>query len=731
LFAALALVSCTGATDPGGLGTGTGNGTGTTVPDGPGGDNPGGDNPGGENPSGENPSGSGETIGPLSPGELSTALAGLPANTAANPHTVKLDSFVMIDTRDYSYDGYDSAYNPKYTGVWATVNRTVGNSGKYVILDLSECSAKGNKIDGDKSTSPYGCQMNIIANNQYIKGIVLPDSLTRIEEYSFYFCERLTSVTIPAGVTSIGTYAILGCDGLNSATMPAGLADDFNDAYSASSAGLNAVLTGPGSVADDAFDYCTELISVTIGSGVTGIGEDTFDHCPNLTTVNVDEANSEYSSVDGVLFNKDKTSLLHCPEGRSGGYSIPQGVISIGYCAFENCSALTGTLSIPSSVTSIEGGAFSGCSGFTGVLSIPLGITSIGSGAFYKCEGFTGTLAIPQGVTSIGSGAFSGCTALTSVIIPESVTRIGIAGSSSSGDYIVTLNRYYGAFEDCTELRSVIIPVWLTADFALKFSGYTDLTVELTGTGSVPDSAFTHRFLNLYGTDYYCNEITSVVIGDGVTGIGQSAFSGCTGLTSVNIPDGITTIEQATFSGCTGITNVTIGDGVKTIGAYAFSGCTALKNIFIPNSVDEFQKFLEDLPIVGDIIEKINSDGYVDGVSTIGSYAFSGCTDLTSVTFGGPGIYDHNHYLEDLIAALEMLLHMVKGFTNPLDMLKAIKDGIDIINDANNDNSLGFYDNAFPQGSGAGGNALKTAYMNLDGGTGTYTRTKGNSNWKK
>jgi hypothetical protein len=344
--------------------------------------------------------------------------------------------------------------------------------------------------------------------------------------------------------------------------------------------------------------------------------------------------------------------------------------------------------------------------------------------------------------------------------IPESVTRIGIAGSSISGDYIVTLNRGYGAFEDCPALSSVTIPARLTADFALKFSGYSDMDVVLTGTGSSPNSAFTHRFLNFYGNDYYCTEIKSVTIGDGVANIGEAAFSGCTGLTRIEIGAGVNLFYTNSFDGCTSLEritvdpanetyfssqdiwynrvrgtialvpqkisgSITIPEGITIIGEGAFQGRTGLTSVTIPNSVDELEKFfvekiIPNLPIIGSLIGSTISDTeYLDGVSTIGSYAFADCTGLTRVTFGGPGIYDHNNYVDGLMDAALMLFHI---FT--VNQLATISDFLGMGIDKN----LGFWDNAFPQGSSdSGGNALKTAY--LAHGAGTYTRTA--SGWTK
>jgi uncharacterized repeat protein (TIGR02543 family) len=270
---------------------------------------------------------------------LQTNLSGRPANTAAGSYTVELDAFTL------SYDDNNTTSN------WAKVNTAVANAQRYVILDLSNCTFTSDTVygsyDGDTG-------MNIIKDNSYIKGVVLPEDITSIGNYAFRDCIALTGITIPAGVTTIGPYAFDGCSALASITIPAGVTD----------------------IAYNTFSGCSALTGITIPENVTTIGSSAFSGCSALT-----------------------------------GITIPAGVTSIGDSAFSGCSALTG-ITIPENVTSIGGYVFA----YTALtdISIPAGVTTIAEGAFYNCTSLA-SITIPANVASIGDYAFYGCTDLLSV----------------------------------------------------------------------------------------------------------------------------------------------------------------------------------------------------------------------------------------------------------------------------------------------------------------------------
>ena len=184
-------------------------------------------------------------------------------------------------------------------------------------------------------------------------------------------------------------------------------------------------ITIPDSVTEigrGAFRECAGLASIHIPDSVTEIGWEAFSGCSNLTEIVVGNENHDYSSLDGVLFNEAQTTLVQCPGGKSGTYTIPDNVISIGYAAFWGCAGLT-SIHIPDSVTEIGEGAFLACLRLEKII-IPDSITDIGSGTFNTCTNLTNVI-IPDSVTHIGTAAFRYCYSLTNVIVGNRVVGIG------------------------------------------------------------------------------------------------------------------------------------------------------------------------------------------------------------------------------------------------------------------------------------------------------------------
>ena len=274
----------------------------------------------------------------------------------------------------------------------------------------------------------------------------------------------------------------------------------------------NIIYTVTGIDVSYAFNDCESLTSITIPKGVTGINNyHPFQGCHNLTTIEVDPDNADYTSEGGVLFNKNKTTLLIYPRGRSGAYTIQESVTSIEPFAFYDCISLT-------------------------------------------------SVNIPEGVTTIGSYAFDGCSSLTSITIPESVTSINDYTFQSC----YALAEVYNYSNVTTNLPSYAKVIYNANDLK-DGKPATRITV-------VDNVQYYNDFIAL-APAVARDTLTEVTLDSRTTEINQEAFSDCSNLTSITIPDSVTSIGEYAFSGCSSLTSITIPSSVTSIGERAFSDC--------------------------------------------------------------------------------------------------------------------------------------------------------------
>ena len=409
-----------------------------------------------------------------------------------------------------------------------------------------------------------------------------------------------------------------------------------------------------------------------------------FNDCVSLESFIVDKDNNYFSSVDGVLYNKDKTTLIRCPqtkksisvidsvtkidEGACYGCEslenilLPDKLTEIGKDAFNNCQSLE-EIHIPESVTEVGHRAFFGTAWLDnypddlvivgdgvlykcrddaeGEITIPKTVKKIVDEAFYRCTALE-SITIPDSVTKIGFGAFSGCSALKSLIIPDSVTTL---------DYELTED---GILTDCTSLVSVTIGNSVTTIPPCTFGNCTSLKNVTLGNsvGEIKEIAF-----------YDCTSLESITLPNSVTSIGTSSFEDCTSLKSVYIPDSVTLIEEEAFYGCTSLANVIGGAGVSTIYGNSFAGTPVYENpsgdfiiagdilveyrgseenVTIPEGVKSIPMyFKKDSPnsysgggsglTVNDDL-KLRSVILPESLKTIGKYAFAYCYSLGDIT---------------------------------------------------------------------------------------------------
>ena len=417
---------------------------------------------------------------------------------------------------------------------------------------------------------------NLLACYTAVTGkIVIPESVTNIENSAFYGCSSLTSITIPNSVTSIGNSAFMYCSNLTSVTIG------------------NSVTT----IGANVFYGCSSLTTVTIPNSVTNIGEYAFSGS-SLTTVTIPNS---VTSIGAYAFSGSSLTTV----------TIPNSVTSIGRYAFSSCSSLT-SVTIPNSVTNIEYRAFSSCSSLTNV-TIGNSVTSIGQEAFFGCHSLT-SVEIPNSVTSIGDRAFSYCN-LKKITINSNINIITLGGSSFRtifgggmeelilGDGVTQIGQ--NVFNGYNYLKSVTIGKNITSIESNAFSDCDNITSVIWNACNcdiIKDRNTILTKVHLFPNN---TNITSFILGNDVEKIPASLCYEMTGLTSIIIPSNVKTIGVDAFNNCNNLKFITIGDNVTSILNRAFQYCKSLTNIIIPHSV-----------------------------TTIGDYAFYGCTSLSSLSLG-------------------------------------------------------------------------------------------------
>ena len=497
------------------------------------------------------------------------------------------------------------------TGAWAQTTFTVNNL-KYTVTD-----AATHTVELTGYESALAGEVNIPAT---VTNESAEYSVTSIGSWAFSWCSQLTAVTIPEGVATIGSYA---------------------------------------------FERCSSITEVNIPASAINIGSWVFDYCSALTAIHVAEGNTAYSSEDGVLFNKDKTTLVCYPIGKTETtYTVPATVTNFTTSAFENCTALA-QINLPNSLTDMANRTFYGCTSLTEV-TLPDGVTQLMGFNFTDCSALE-KVTLPEGITYIGSGAFKNCSALTELtvwaITPPTLGSDVFTGVSSSLVVKVPaegLPAYQAAdIWQNFELQGNGQAPFVVGNLKYRVTSQNENTVEVMGYQTAPTDALTIPATVTYNEVTYtvtgikeqvfanCSALTSVSLPDGLTSIGNSAFSNCTSLTGITIPNtvtsigiaafrysglrtasigsGVTTIGNNTFDNCTSLTEITLPDGLTTIGDEAFFNCTSLTGITIPNTVTS-------IGIAAFRYSGLTTASIGNGVTTIGNNTFANCTSLTEIT---------------------------------------------------------------------------------------------------
>jgi len=502
-------------------------------------------------------------------------------------------------------------------------------------------------------------------------------AVTSINQQAFSGCSSLKSVTIPGSVTSAGMLTFLNCTSLTDVEILEGVKSISAGMFLGCSSLTNIVIPNSVTIIDFyAFSGCTSLTSITIPNSVTNISNIAFaacsmtfyaPACTSLTSINVAEGNANYSSEDGVLYNKEKTELILCLPGKTGTLEIAEGVTSIPSGAFSSCPGLTG-ITIPASVTSLQAMALNGCTNLSSI-TVAEGNASWSSedGVLYNKDktelimcprGKTGSLAIPENVTSVTYSAFNGCSGLTGITIPASVTSLDS-----------------WAFGDCTNLTSITVAEgnasWSSEDGVLYNKDKTELI--LCPPGKTGTLKIAEGLTNIYsGVFSGCSGLTGITIPASVTYLDSWAFNSCTNLTTITvaeenanyssedgvlynkdktelilcppgktgtlkIAEGVTTIAYSTFTSCSGLTSISIPSSLTVIDTYAFSGCSGLTSITVAEENENYSSLdgvlynKDKTELILCPVGKTGSFEIPNSVTSIGASAFAFCQNLESV----------------------------------------------------------------------------------------------------
>ena len=435
--------------------------------------------------------------------------------------------------------------------------------------------------------------------DQDIRTIVLPDTLRTLGADAFSCNDAVETVEIPGSVDSYA-HSFSGCSSLKEIKVAT-----TNDTFES----VSGVLMNEKK--DTIYQYpAGKAGTYTIPESVTTIRDGAFSHCDSLESFSVNSKNKSFVADGGVLFTKDKKTLVAYPNGKSGEeYTVPnnvgtisayafagsplkkvtlpssmrtieayaftgsalteielnQGASSVGQGAFEGCTALT-KASLPSSLTRLGQSMFMGCTSLQEVSwAATTSSATVGISAFEGCTSLT-IVQVPERTATIDDRAFAGCTSLTSFTIPDSVTTIGDNAFMGSGLTEVTVtecrNMGTGIFQDCTSLKVVT----LEADVDGIPEGM------FAGCGSISSFAVAEdsRHYSAVGGNLYSKDLKTLI-----------RYAPASTASEFSVPDGTTTISEGAFEGAVSLVTVRIPATVTIIGAHAFLGCSGLEQAVI------------------------------------------------------------------------------------------------------------------------------------------------------
>lgn len=465
--------------------------------------------------------------------------------------------------------------------------------------------------------------------------IVLPKTVTKIEEKAFCWCDNLVSVTLPDELIVLENQTFNSCSKLKSIILPDKLEK----------------------IGSEVFSGCNALTSITLSPTLKEIGEKAFYGCGSLSEIELPQLESLGDAA--FQYCSGLTSVI-----------VSEGVEAIPNSTFRDCYSLN-AITLPSTLTSIGDYSFASCKSFT-TIELPASVTSLGERAFDDCAGLT-KIVLPDNITELPYGTFWSCKILESVHLPANLKKIGRL-----------------AFDDCDALTSIELPSTLEeiGEMAFYYSGLSSIDLTNTALTTLGNSAF--EGLNLTtikiptsvtsipdGCFRSCSSLESVSLPEGLISIGNSAFQHCSKLSSINLPSTLTSIGDSSFEQCKVLGAITLPSVLQAIGYHAFYGCDkvtfdprlpesltsigsnafaglhSMKEFIFPSSITALPAYVcelcatlesvtisEGCTIIGDYAfqgDKLKEINLPSTLKTIGAYAFLDC-GLSNLNFLNEGL---------------------------------------------------------------------------------------------
>lgn len=309
--------------------------------------------------------------------------------------------------------------------------------------------------------------------NEYADNIEIPEKVSQLgKDYTvvgigkdaFRGCIRLRSVKMPKTVSNIDESAFEGCQGLVTVQLPEGVEEIKKETFAGcENLSYIKIPSTVEKIDESAFKNCSMMVNLILPASLNVFNTNAVDGCKSMTSIEVDTLNAVYSSRNGVLFDKNGTTILRCPEGKAS-YIIGDGVSVIGERAFRGCSKLN-AIEIPYNVKQMMNGAFEECT-LLKEIKIPESLTFVADGAFKNCTTLR-DVTLSEQTKMVREESFSGCTALENLNIPE-VTEIGTR-----------------AFYNCTALKTLVLPKTLKLLRKEAFGGCANL-MDIKAEAAVP-----------------------------------------------------------------------------------------------------------------------------------------------------------------------------------------------------------------------------------------------------